>query len=244
MSSAPDDRAARARIRDAAIDLFSLEGFDVPLRRIAEHAGVSAALVIHHFGSKAGLREACDAHVLADYVTGKDLGQESMRNGSAMDVFAGLGRYGPLLGYLRHTIREGAEPARRIVEAMIADADARTPDAVDDGTLTPVADITARNRFLVLSMLSTVALYDLIDPERGAGTGTELMARMSDDVFLPMLEVYTHGYLRDTSIYDDFAASRAAAAGERAASPRRSPDSSSDSDSDSEPTDSREGDAP
>ncbi|NUL49076.1 TetR family transcriptional regulator [Cellulosimicrobium funkei] len=51
------------RIRDAAIFLFGEHGFKgVSLKSIAEKAGVSAPLVVHHFGSKAGLRKACDAY--------------------------------------------------------------------------------------------------------------------------------------------------------------------------------------
>ncbi len=58
-----DDLTAAARIRDAAIEQFGDQGFGVGLRSIAEAAGVSAALVIHHFGSKDGLRQACDDFV-------------------------------------------------------------------------------------------------------------------------------------------------------------------------------------
>ena len=56
------DLTAAARIRDAAIEQFGEHGFGVGLRTIAEAAGVSAALVIHHFGSKDGLRKACARH--------------------------------------------------------------------------------------------------------------------------------------------------------------------------------------
>ena len=49
MRSASDDRTAVARIRDAAIEQWGQHGFNVGLRSIAEGAGVSAALVIHHF---------------------------------------------------------------------------------------------------------------------------------------------------------------------------------------------------
>ena len=58
-----DDLTATARIRDAAIEQFGQHGFGVGLRAIAKAAGVSAALVIHHFGSKDGLRKACDDYV-------------------------------------------------------------------------------------------------------------------------------------------------------------------------------------
>ncbi|MFV2171991.1 TetR/AcrR family transcriptional regulator [Actinomadura sp. LOL_016] len=65
MRSADDDRSTRAVIRDEALRLFALHGPDrVTVRRIGEAAGVSPALVIHHFGSKDVLRETVDRHVL------------------------------------------------------------------------------------------------------------------------------------------------------------------------------------
>ena len=60
------DMTAVARIRDAAIELFGSRGFDVGVRAIAEAAGVSPGLVIHHFGSKDGLRKACDDYIAED----------------------------------------------------------------------------------------------------------------------------------------------------------------------------------
>ena len=56
MSSAPVDLTARARVRDAAIARFGRDGFAASLRAIAADAGVTAGLVVHHFGSKDGLR--------------------------------------------------------------------------------------------------------------------------------------------------------------------------------------------
>lgn len=57
------DLTARAAIRNAALRLFADQGHDaVSVRQIAAEAGVSAALVLHHFGSKAGLREAVDRY--------------------------------------------------------------------------------------------------------------------------------------------------------------------------------------
>ncbi|GGU95581.1 hypothetical protein GCM10010182_10040 [Actinomadura cremea] len=65
MRSVDDDRSTRAVIRDEALRLFALHGPDrVTVRRIGEAAGVSPALVIHHFGSKDVLRETVDLHVL------------------------------------------------------------------------------------------------------------------------------------------------------------------------------------
>src|ERR1700757_2618675 len=57
-------RSARDEIADAAVKCFAREGFGASLRTVAAEAGVSAALIVHHFGSKQGLIEACDARVL------------------------------------------------------------------------------------------------------------------------------------------------------------------------------------
>jgi TetR/AcrR family transcriptional regulator, regulator of cefoperazone and chloramphenicol sensitivity len=66
MRPAPDDLTARATIRAAAIPVFADHGMAVvTITQIAAHAGVSPALVIHHFGSKDGLKEASDERALA-----------------------------------------------------------------------------------------------------------------------------------------------------------------------------------
>ncbi|ATY13994.1 TetR/AcrR family transcriptional regulator [Amycolatopsis sp. AA4] len=65
MSSLPDDRTAKARIRDEALRLFGERGPDaVTVRDVAAAASVSPALVIRHYGSKDGLRDAVDEHVV------------------------------------------------------------------------------------------------------------------------------------------------------------------------------------
>ncbi|WP_433828204.1 TetR/AcrR family transcriptional regulator [Actinoplanes sp. CA-015351] len=66
MSSTASDLTARARIRDAAIALFTERGIaGATVRDIAQAAGVSSGLLRHHFGSKEGLRDACDEWALA-----------------------------------------------------------------------------------------------------------------------------------------------------------------------------------
>lgn len=65
--SSPEDLTARARIRDAAIDLFAERGIAAAtIRDIAQAAGVSSGLLRHHFGSKEGLRQACDDYAMEE----------------------------------------------------------------------------------------------------------------------------------------------------------------------------------
>lgn len=68
MWSPPEDRTARARIRDEALRLFGEHGPDaVTIRAIASAAGVSPALVLRHYESKDGLRDAVDSYVSAAF---------------------------------------------------------------------------------------------------------------------------------------------------------------------------------
>jgi AcrR family transcriptional regulator len=64
--SSESDLTARARIRQAAIVLFADKGIEgATVRDIAQAAGVSSGLLRHHFGSKEGLRDACDEYALS-----------------------------------------------------------------------------------------------------------------------------------------------------------------------------------
>jgi len=58
------DLSTRTKIREAALGLFGTVGFTVSVRVIANAAGCSPGLVIHHFGNKDGLREAVDQSVM------------------------------------------------------------------------------------------------------------------------------------------------------------------------------------
>lgn len=58
------DLTAKARIRNAAVALFARKGVrSATLREIAEAAGVTHGLVVHHFRNKDGLRRAVQEYV-------------------------------------------------------------------------------------------------------------------------------------------------------------------------------------
>lgn len=65
-----EDLTAKARIRNAALDLYSKSGPDrISLRTIASEAGVTLGLVQHHYKTKAGLRDAVDQLVVDYFAT-------------------------------------------------------------------------------------------------------------------------------------------------------------------------------
>ena len=62
----PADLNTYARIRNAALEGFAANGVaSTSIRDVAAAAGVSPGLVQHHFGTKAGLRDAVNDFVVA-----------------------------------------------------------------------------------------------------------------------------------------------------------------------------------
>ena len=206
MRSASDDRTAVARIRDAAIEQWGQHGFNVGLRSIAEAAGVSAALVIHHFGSKEGLRKACDDHVAEEIRTGKSA---SFRTKDPADWFAQMAAieaYAPLMAYLVRSMQSGSELAKMLWRKMIADAEQYMEEGVQSGLIKPSRDPAARAKYLGItgggSFLMYLQMHD---------NPTDLRAVLRDygeEMVLPALEIYTHGLMTDSTMYDAFLEAR------------------------------------
>ncbi|KKW65227.1 TetR family transcriptional regulator [Mycolicibacterium elephantis] len=202
MRSAPDDRTAIARIRDAAIAQWGEHGFNVGLRAIAEAAGVSAALVIHHFGSKEGLRKACDDYIAEEVRSGK---LESMRANDPATWFAQLAEiesYAPLMAYLVRSMQSGSELAKTLWRKMIVDAEEYMDEGVRNGVLKPSRDPAARARYVALSGAGSFLMYLQLHD-----TPTDLRAVLrdySEEMMLPALEVFTEGLMVDSTMYDAF----------------------------------------
>jgi AcrR family transcriptional regulator len=123
MRSADDgDLTGRAVIRNTALRLFAERGpAAVSVREIAAVAGVSPALVLHHYASKAGLREAVDQYAAAqfDVLMGEtdELG-EVLAGGSSASIAELFARALPenssLPAYFRRLVLDG-DPAGRML---------------------------------------------------------------------------------------------------------------------------------
>jgi AcrR family transcriptional regulator len=200
MSSVEEDLTARATIRNVALRLFAERGPDaVTLRQIAAEAGVSPALVVHHFGSKDGLRAAVDEHAartfdamlaaleegsMADALTGE-------APGSVAEAFArGFPPGSPLPAYLRRLLlaRDPAGDAlfsrwfaasRALLDQLTAAGIAR---AADDGDV--------RAAFLLVNDLALIVLRNQIAEAIGVDPlSPEGMARWAAEA----TRVYSEG---------------------------------------------------
>lgn len=118
------------RILAAAIDLFARDGYArTTVRQIAEAAGVSPGLVIHRFGDKEKLRDACDDAVLTEITTRQRDEIEKVRaTGGGDDGGAGAGfqrlRTEPamvrLVDYLSQMVMDRTRGADHLFDALVA----------------------------------------------------------------------------------------------------------------------------
>ena len=221
-SSSPDsDLTAAARIRNAALLRFARDGFDVGLRAIAADVGVTAGLITHHFGSKDGLRRACDAEVLRLTMEVKSA---STYFGGPVDLMTQMSQvedYIPATAYAMRSLMEGGELATALMDLFVGDTVSYMSDAVKAGTVTPSHDEEARARYLLYAGFGAILLflrYEASDPG-----DVESAIREFIDRYGPVTaELYSRPLFTDPGLYADYVRATSAA------SPAEAPEGPSD----------------
>ncbi|HEU0190796.1 MAG TPA: TetR family transcriptional regulator [Mycobacterium sp.] len=198
------DLTATARIRDAAIEQFGQHGFRVGVRTIAEAAGVSPGLVIHHFGSKGGLLKACDDHIAEEIRIGKSEAMRSNDPATWLAAMAEIESYAPMMAYLVRSMQSGGDLAKTLWRTMIDNTESYLAEGVRAGTIKPSHDPKARAKYLAITGGGGFLLYLQMHE-----SPTDLRAVLRDyakDMTLPALEIYTEGLMTDSTMYDAFLA--------------------------------------
>lgn len=161
VTSEDPDLTAKARIRDAAISRFAADGVGkTTVRAIASEAGVSAGLVIHHFGSKDALRVECDRYIAAYLAEQKT---DAMRTGPGLDPLGALRSTAdgpPVMKYLARTLVENSPGVAEMVDTIVADAAGYLEEGVRSGLLKPTEHPRERAAILSLYSLGMLTLHE------------------------------------------------------------------------------------
>lgn len=199
------DEGTVARIRDAAIARFGRDGFGAGLRAVAADAGVTAGLVVHHFGSKDGLRRVCDEHVLAVMREEKT---KALVDGSGTTILAQMAsveHFAPMVRYLLRSLQAGGDLAAVLIEQMIADAQQYLAAGEAAGVVRPSRDAAARTRYLAYQSAGGLLLWFTLHGDvSDDGQFRAGFRRYMDELAPPALELFTQGLLVTRSMLDEF----------------------------------------
>ena len=217
MRAADDDLKAAAVIRNVAMRLFAERGAAaVTVREIAAAAGVSAGLVMHHYGSKDGLKEAVDRRAVAFFeeLIG-ELARVGEEGGSASlaEMFADrLEREPAMTGYVRRLLADGGQAADVLFARLYEATAAGMRSLVEAGIARPAHDEPIRTAFLLANDLSLVLLHRQI----ARVTGTDPLTRDGLTRWTAaVMDVYTGGVFAAASVPGKQAPGRPPGKGDR-----------------------------
>ncbi|WP_150238998.1 TetR/AcrR family transcriptional regulator [Nocardiopsis quinghaiensis] len=203
-SDSASDLTARARIRDAAIECFGQHGFGVTVRAVAEQAGVSPGLVIHHFGSKDKLRQACDDHVIALVNEIKTESITSHDSRTFLHQLAAVEEYTPYIAYVFRAVQAGGPIAVSLYERMIADVEGYLAAGEAEGTVRPSRDPAKRARWMAANSFGAVLVLITMQQPGQQIDFVRIIREWSEEYILPALEVYTEGLLTERTMLDAY----------------------------------------
>jgi TetR/AcrR family transcriptional regulator, regulator of cefoperazone and chloramphenicol sensitivity len=197
------DLTTRALIREEALRLFALHGPDaVTVRQIAAAAGVSPALVVHHYGSKQGLRSAVDDHVaeVFDALFAEFAGEhgaelrELVARGSGASVaeqlLRGLPPDSPVPSYLRRLLLAGDPVGTAMVRRWFEATRAMVRALIEQGLMRLGGDPEMRVAILMTNDLAVLLLREQLSAVLGVDPlGRDGAARWAEE----LLAIYRQG---------------------------------------------------
>lgn len=179
-----------ARIREAAITEFAERGFSkATVRGIATAAGVSPGLVIHHFGSRDGLRVACDDHVFEAFT---EIKRENA--GSSPFIVAEMYRDERMRSYatyLLQSLLDTSEQGQRFFDHYVKTIEQIIEDGFAGYTLRQADDRRVQATAIAMLALAPLLLEPRIRHSLGTVDLQDSMARL-----VPYLaDLYRNGFI-------------------------------------------------
>lgn len=152
---------------------------------------------MHHFGSKDGLRAACDERIVEELDARKhELDQRDLA-ASMQSMLSDLDRYRPVLDYLGRMLLDGTTAGDRLFDDLVQLTEQMLDEGTAAGTMTESSDPRMRAVIVALNGMMPLILQRQLARALGDTALSDAMIRR---MTLPSLELYTHGLYRDDSI--------------------------------------------
>jgi AcrR family transcriptional regulator len=189
------DLTAVARIRNAALDRFPRDGFKgTTVRAIADGAGVSPGLIVHHFGTKEGLRSACDEYVIEQIRTIKEDAITSGKLDDPATMAGGFSIAPQLMRYLGWSLASGSPAAATLFDELVEESIRLSKLAEEHGAMEPSSDLRARCAVQLAMQMGALVMHehlsralgeDLLSPEGVMRVSRATLELFSGAMFAP-----------------------------------------------------------
>ena len=178
----------RANLIDVATNAFARDGFaTTSLRSIAKEAGVSPALVVHHFGSREKLVEECIVKSLGLWVSEKQQFVDVSLSTSLSQWQSSVDHHGSKLQFFRQVLLAGGEPANILFSRMVQEAQMVIDSQVEKGQIRKLENRDDLALLMTLNGLAPLLLQEQMSSFLGQSqeqTGlTDRLAKTTDEVY-------------------------------------------------------------
>lgn len=142
MAASGDAGGGRNRLIETALVVFAERGIEATsLRAVAAAAEVSPALIVHHFGSKAGLCEAVDAEVAKLFRAAYEEGGDETLTARSAATVAVMRERPDVCAYLGRGLVEGTAASRELFARVYGHSLAEMRRLGAAGAIAPDVDV-------------------------------------------------------------------------------------------------------
>lgn len=193
-----DDLTAKARIRNAALDLYAEFGEDrTSMRAVAAEAGVTVGLLVHHYKNKDGIRDAVEQLVVDHFAMAI---AQAPNGGTAAEVAAArnaavermLATHPAVVNYMRRATLDPAGPRGTLLERLTLLSRSEIAKLRDAGIASTDRRETSQTIGLMVRQLGHLFLQPMIDSmwDQLEGPGTvegkpELVVTVKEPGYAP-----------------------------------------------------------
>ena len=168
----------REQLLTIAVEMFAASGFaQTSLRAIAKQAGVSPALLVHHFGTKDALIKEAIAITLGHWVADEKAAMLDDESNQLSHWQAVMAKGATPLNFFRQVLLAGGEYSQRLFAAAVSESESLLEQMKSAGRLRDVKDPKTTALMLTLSGLGSVLFMDHIEKILGGSIASEPVAK-------------------------------------------------------------------
>lgn len=167
----------REQLLKLAVEMFAEKGFTgTSLRSIAKRAGVSPALLIHHFDTKEALIKEAISETLGSWVAGEKAAMLDDESRQLQNWQAIMEKGATPLNFFRQVLLAGGDYAQRLFDAAVSESAILLDQMQAAGRLRDISDKQTTALIMTVSGLGSVLLMSHIEKTMGGSISSDHVA--------------------------------------------------------------------